>query len=336
MKLGEKILEYRKKLGLSQEALGEKVGVSRQTVSKWEIGQTIPELEKMILLAKEFGTTIDELVQDEENQVQEENQDINQGKMKNKFINKRYNKKFLKILTTILIIAIICFIGKVGYRIILLNGFEKQIKEFMPHYYLDREPVEENYRLEITTFNTERGISGVYDEMIAFYVKGNKYVKKKMIDGELYNPVMIEHLDFDTGNYYSIDNETKKYQQKSFKDLNSKKHFELTLQKDSLINDILDNIKIEGWKNKIKFALDFDKKINCWRRHTYSINVVSDTNISRSVSVNSNHIGYTINTFDENNASCHTSINYNLDKDVVVAESLTALPDLTDYTEIQN
>ena len=66
MKLGEKILNYRKKLGLSQEELGDKVGVSRQTVSKWEIGQTIPELEKMILLAKEFGTTIDKLVKDEE------------------------------------------------------------------------------------------------------------------------------------------------------------------------------------------------------------------------------------------------------------------------------
>ena len=40
--------------------------------------------------------------------------------------------------------------------------------------------------------------------------------------------------------------------------------------------------------------------------------------------------------FNENNASCHTTINYNLDKDVVVAEALTALPDLTEYTKIEN
>ena len=332
MKLGEKILEYRKKLGLSQEALGEKVGVSRQTVSKWEIGQTIPELEKIILLAKEFGTTIDELVQDEENQILEEKNSINE----NKFINKFCNKKALKILAIVFTIIIIFFISKVSYRLALLNGFEKQIREFIPHYYLDREPVEENYRLEVSTFKTERGVSTVYDEMIAFYVKGNKYVKKTMIDGELYNPVKIEHLDFDTRDYYDIDTINKTYIKEMYKDLVLKKTLELTVQNEYLINDILENFKIEGWKNKIKFALDFDKKINCWRRHTYSINVVSDTNISRSVSVNSNHIGYTINTFDENNASCHTSVNYNLDKDVVVAESLTALPDLTDYTEIQN
>lgn len=336
MKLGEKILEYRKKLGLSQEALGEKVGVSRQTVSKWEIGQTIPELEKMILLAKEFKTTIDELVQDEENQVQEENQDIDQEKMKNKFINKIYNKKLLKILTIILVIAIICFIGKVGYRIILLNGFEKQIREFIPYYYLDREPVEENYRLEITTFNTERGISGVHDKMLAFYVKGNKYVKKTMIDGEQYKPIKIEHLDFDTNDYYDIDTINKTYKKDDFGNLNFKKNLELTNQMDYLVNDILGNIKIEGWKNKIKFALDFDKKIGVWKGYRYSINIMSDTNIARSVGVDSKSLSYSITTFDEIDASCHTSTYYNLDKDVVVAESLTALPDLTEYTEVQN
>ena len=48
MKFNEKLIELRKKEGLSQEQLGNKVNVSRQTVSKWELGETTPELEKLI------------------------------------------------------------------------------------------------------------------------------------------------------------------------------------------------------------------------------------------------------------------------------------------------
>lgn len=62
MKLNEKILYYRKRAGLSQEALAAKVGVSRQAVSKWELGDTVPELEKLVALAKIFGVTTDELL----------------------------------------------------------------------------------------------------------------------------------------------------------------------------------------------------------------------------------------------------------------------------------
>lgn len=62
MKLNEKILYYRKKAGLSQEALAAKTGVSRQAVSKWELGDTVPELEKLVALAKAFGVTTDELL----------------------------------------------------------------------------------------------------------------------------------------------------------------------------------------------------------------------------------------------------------------------------------
>lgn len=66
MKLNEKILYYRKRAGLSQEALAAKIGVSRQAVSKWEVGDTVPELDKLVALAKTFGVTTDELLGMEE------------------------------------------------------------------------------------------------------------------------------------------------------------------------------------------------------------------------------------------------------------------------------
>lgn len=66
MKLNEKIYFYRKQAGLSQEGLAEQVGVSRQAVSKWELGEATPEVEKLLALAKAFGVTTDELLSQEE------------------------------------------------------------------------------------------------------------------------------------------------------------------------------------------------------------------------------------------------------------------------------
>lgn len=62
MTLGQRIQELRKGLNLSQEELGEKMGVSRQAISKWEGDQTIPELDKLIALSKLFGLTVGQLL----------------------------------------------------------------------------------------------------------------------------------------------------------------------------------------------------------------------------------------------------------------------------------
>ena len=60
--LGVRIQEGRKAAGLSQEALGEKLQVSRQAVSKWESDAAIPELDKLIAMSRIFGVTIDQLL----------------------------------------------------------------------------------------------------------------------------------------------------------------------------------------------------------------------------------------------------------------------------------
>lgn len=56
--LGQRIAEARKKLGLSQEALGEKMGVSRQAISKWEADGAVPEIDKLIGLSRLFGVSV--------------------------------------------------------------------------------------------------------------------------------------------------------------------------------------------------------------------------------------------------------------------------------------
>jgi len=66
MKLNEKILYYRKAAKLSQEELAARVGVSRQAVSKWELGDATPEVDKLLALARAFGVTTDELLSESE------------------------------------------------------------------------------------------------------------------------------------------------------------------------------------------------------------------------------------------------------------------------------
>ena len=51
--------------GFSQEAIAEKIGISRQAYAKWETGATIPDIEKCSLLAEVYGTTIDSLIRTE-------------------------------------------------------------------------------------------------------------------------------------------------------------------------------------------------------------------------------------------------------------------------------
>ncbi len=65
MTLSEKILDLRKKAGLSQEELAEKLDVSRQAVSRWEVGSAMPDAANVAQLARLFGVTADYLLNDD-------------------------------------------------------------------------------------------------------------------------------------------------------------------------------------------------------------------------------------------------------------------------------
>ena len=67
LNIGIKIQECRVKNGLSQEILAEKLGVSRQSVSKWELGHAMPEIDKIVDMSRLFSVTADELLRINEN-----------------------------------------------------------------------------------------------------------------------------------------------------------------------------------------------------------------------------------------------------------------------------
>ncbi len=107
MKLGEKILKLRKKEGLSQEQLGEKINVTRQTISNWELGETSPNPEQLKLLSKELHVSIDELL---DNDIQ------------NVLVEKVSNtEKLTGLILKIIIVLIICFILYLVFVLIYKN-----------------------------------------------------------------------------------------------------------------------------------------------------------------------------------------------------------------------
>lgn len=62
MNFNDRLADLRRRKGLSQEQLGYELGVSRQTVSKWELGQSYPDFQKLVLLSDYYEMSLDELV----------------------------------------------------------------------------------------------------------------------------------------------------------------------------------------------------------------------------------------------------------------------------------
>ncbi|MGO5053910.1 helix-turn-helix domain-containing protein [Lachnospiraceae bacterium LCP25S3_G4] len=73
MSFGENLLELRKAKNISQEELGGQLNVSRQTISKWELNETTPEMEKLILLSEYFNVSMDDLIKGENSQPETDN-----------------------------------------------------------------------------------------------------------------------------------------------------------------------------------------------------------------------------------------------------------------------
>lgn len=115
MALGQNILELRKKNGLSQEQLGEKVNVTRQTISNWELEETAPNPEQLKLLSKALNVSVDDLIDNDiQNVVLSKIKVTEKQTVTIKKILKGILIGFITILVIDIITFIICFTGKIG------------------------------------------------------------------------------------------------------------------------------------------------------------------------------------------------------------------------------
>ena len=96
MNLGNNLFQARKRAGLSQEQVAEKLGVSRQTISKWETDESVPDIYQSKKLAKIYSLTLDELIEFDLNQKDIEEVIKNTDEKKESKINwtKAWGKKY--------------------------------------------------------------------------------------------------------------------------------------------------------------------------------------------------------------------------------------------------
>lgn len=116
MKFNEKLIMLRKKAGLSQEELGYKLNVTRQTISKWELGQTSPEMDKLKEISNLFNVSVDELINESS-----PNSTIN--------TNKKSNKKYVKFIIIGVIILLIIAIPIIVKTLIGINDAKNGLTE---------------------------------------------------------------------------------------------------------------------------------------------------------------------------------------------------------------
>lgn len=199
MIFADKLIRLRKKSGMSQEELAEKMNVSRQAVSKWEGAQSVPELEKILQLADMFGVTTDYLLKDEMED-EEYSKGNYSGKVRrisleqaNEFLSLRKKASLRNALATFMcILAVIPLLvlgalsqfgtppisenlaGGVGMMILLaivagaVGIFIYSDFQNAPYKFLDKEP-----------FETEYGVAGmVREQQKAFH---NTYVRANII-----------------------------------------------------------------------------------------------------------------------------------------------------------
>lgn len=106
MKLGNNILKARKQLRLSQEQLGAAVGVTRQTISNWELNETVPDARQLLALSQALNISMDALVDNEERPVQTpEIQDMESR------LTQRQSKKLTVLLSVVILLLVLAFIS---------------------------------------------------------------------------------------------------------------------------------------------------------------------------------------------------------------------------------
>lgn len=192
MKFSEKIVTLRKQKGWSQEELAQKLSVTRQTVSKWELDQTVPDMNKLIEISKLFEISVDELIS-------EDNINNYKKEYKESTLEKNNRNISLKIFFIGLIVAIIlCIIGGV----LQINANKTNEKRYNEAYNTSVENVEKaknrvaeidvsivDLSSQITSLETE--ISTLTNELTNIFIEDRGF-------SDRYNQKNIEKKEKDS------------------------------------------------------------------------------------------------------------------------------------------
>ena len=181
MEIGNKIQELRKKKGISQEELAEKIGVARQTISKWELGETSPDLKQAKELSKIFKISLDELT----------NNDIKEVLIEKTSNTEKLAGLILKLIKFFVIFIVVVFILLITASILFRNVRRKNSGRLMD-VSIQCELHNESYSYEFTFFEetgqiTEAGGDGYLANITNLDKYNDAYQALDIIDAYVKN-----------------------------------------------------------------------------------------------------------------------------------------------------
>jgi len=179
--LGEKIQKLRKSKGLSQEQLGDKVNVTRQTISNWELNETTPNIEQLKLLSLTLDISVDELIDNDIKNILVEK--FEQTEIKT---NKLF-KTFVIISIIIILIFVIEIIAVTFYGL----GYKKVKTDST--LYVTCELENQKYYFDVSYYNAD---------LVTFQMGGSGYIFENVIDRKEYKGESVIKAVTDVNNYF--------------------------------------------------------------------------------------------------------------------------------------
>ena len=163
---GERLYEARRKSGLSQEAFSDKLGVSRQMISKWELGTATPRTSRMKKICETLQISCDELVTGKKLDLDNKSKVANSRPVAHK---SSIFEMLLKGVAVIILFLIVFYLGYSCYKLVVLTNISNKVSKYenLNNYYCKIDNYGDNgiketksiwykdgiYKIEITTYN---------------------------------------------------------------------------------------------------------------------------------------------------------------------------------------
>ena len=233
MNFSDNLIKLRKGKGWSQEELADKLGLSRQAISKWEVGTSKPDIDNVIKISKLFEISIDELV----------NNEIVKTEAISIYVNKNNKRdRVLKWLRLLMIVLVIIYVVYVIYKFVMLfriTQAELQYKDL------------NNYHYVITKYDE----NGLKEKEECWYKDGVSKTVNTIYQYEN-NIDKVTCIDCNIGNGYILDDNLNRVEIEDFNEIN----------KEILANQFYYNLPVDvrkdnkSWKI-ITSVVDFDMNI---------------------------------------------------------------------------
>lgn len=198
---GDRLYEARRKSGLSQEAFSDKLGVSRQMISKWELGTATPRTSKMKKICETLQISCDELVTGKKLDLDNKSKVANSRPVAHK---SSIFEMLLKGVAVIILFLIVFYLGYSCYKLVVLTNISNKVSKYESL---------NNYYCKIDNY----GDNGIKETKNIWYKDGIYKIETITANGE---NVATKFVNCNENKRYEYNNETKEYEEFKLSEIN--------------------------------------------------------------------------------------------------------------------